>query len=163
LRGEFRIIHLKCSSCLQQGKRPRGSAYKVGAKTGQEREVLGIPFAKNSHPMWIFDSETLAFLEVNDAAVKAYGFSRQEFLGMTLRDIRPADDVPELLRQTQPPPAKGQSTGEKWRHRTKFGAVFPVTITSWDLNFRGHKAELVLARREQQSLAAAAPAKLPGR
>jgi hypothetical protein len=113
-----------------------------------EPEVLGIPFAGNSYPMWIFDRETLAFLDVNDAAVEAYGFSREEFLTMTLRDIRPPEDVPELLRQTPKPRPLGQSTGEKWRHSTKYGAVFPVTITSWELIFHGRQAELVLARRE---------------
>jgi PAS domain S-box-containing protein len=98
--------------------------------------------------MWIFDRETLAFLEVNDAAVKEYGFTRQEFLSMTLRDIRPAPDVPELLRQTLHPRPQGQSTAEKWRHLNKSGAVFPVSITSWELTFRGRPAELVLARGE---------------
>ena len=113
-----------------------------------EPEVLGIPFAGNSYPMWIFDRETLAFLDVNDAAVQAYGFSRQEFLTMTLRDLHPMEDVPELLRQTEHPRPLGQSTAEKWRHSTKYGTVFPVTITSWELTFLGRRAELVLARRE---------------
>jgi two-component system cell cycle sensor histidine kinase/response regulator CckA len=113
-----------------------------------ESELLGIPFAKNLHPMWVFDRETLAFLEVNDAAVKEYGFSREEFLRMTLRDIRLAVDLPELLRLTQNPRIQGQSTAEKWRHLTKDGMVFPVAITSWELSFRGRQAELVLARRE---------------
>src|ERR1035437_8914200 len=113
-----------------------------------EPEVLGIPFAKNSHPMWIFDLETLVFLDVNDAAVDEYGFPRQEFLTMTLRDIRPIGDVPELLRQTQHPRPLGQSTAEKWRHVTKDGIVFPVAITSWELTFHERRAELVLARRE---------------
>jgi hypothetical protein len=98
--------------------------------------------------MWIFDRETLAFLDVNDAAVKEYGFSRQEFLTMTLRDIRPTADVPELLRQTEHPRPLGQSTAEKWRHRTRYGDVFEVTITSWELTFHERQAELVLARRE---------------
>jgi two-component system cell cycle sensor histidine kinase/response regulator CckA len=98
--------------------------------------------------MWVFDRETLVFLDVNDAATKEYGFSRQEFLTMTLRDIRPAPDVPELLRETPHPRPQGQSTAEKWRHLTKNGAVFPVTITSWELTFCGRPAELVLARRE---------------
>ena len=113
-----------------------------------EPEILGIPFAKSSHPMWIFDRETLAFLDVNDAAVRVYGFSREEFLTMTLRDIRPPEDVPELLRQTPHPRPLGQSTAEKWRHQTKYGIVFPVIITSWELTFRDRPAELVLARRE---------------
>src|SRR5690349_5341508 len=115
-----------------------------------EAEILGIPFARNSHPMWVFDRETLAFLDVNDAAVRQYGYSRQEFLAMKIVDIRPADDVPELLRQTRVLRAKGPSTGANWRHRDHNGTVFPVAITSWELTFHGRPAELVLARREKQ-------------
>lgn len=117
-------------------------------ETVSEVQVLGIPFAKNVHPMWVFDRENLAFLEVNDAAVQQYGYSRSEFLGMKITDIRPAEDVPDLLRQTRFPRPQGASTGEHWRHRTKSGTVFPVAITSWELTFRGHPAEMVLARRE---------------
>jgi two-component system cell cycle sensor histidine kinase/response regulator CckA len=98
--------------------------------------------------MWIYDLETLAFLDVNDAATKTYGYSREEFLAMTLRDIRPSEDLPEFLRQTDHPRPRGQSTGELWRHKRKDGTMFPVIITSWELAYRGRKAELVLARRE---------------
>jgi two-component system, cell cycle sensor histidine kinase and response regulator CckA len=97
--------------------------------------------------MWIFDRETLAFLEVNDAAVRQYGYSRAEFLAVTILCIRPPEDIPELLRQTPHPRPRGQSTAEPWRHKTKSGTVFNVTITSWELTFRGRPAELVLARR----------------
>ncbi len=110
-----------------------------------ETAVLGIPFAKNSHPMWIFDRETLDFMDVNDAALKLYGYSRQEFLNMKITQIRPPEDVPELLRRTSHP--EGPTTGARWRHRTRNGTVFPVSITSWELTFRGRPAELVLARR----------------
>jgi PAS domain S-box-containing protein len=99
--------------------------------------------------MWVFDRETIAFLEVNEAAVQGYGYSRQEFLAMTIVDIRPTEDVPELLRKTPSPRPWGPSTGDLWRHRTKNGVVFPVAITSWELTFRGRPAELVLARREK--------------
>ncbi|MBZ5522952.1 MAG: PAS domain-containing protein [Acidobacteriia bacterium] len=98
--------------------------------------------------MWVFDRESLAFLDVNDAAVRQYGYSRNEFLSMAILDIRPPADVPELLRQTDVPRPRGQSTAEHWRHQMKNGTVFPVTITSWELTFRGRPAELVLARRE---------------
>jgi two-component system cell cycle sensor histidine kinase/response regulator CckA len=111
-------------------------------------EVLGKSFAKYLHPMWVFDRETHAFLEVNEAAVQRYRYSREEFLRMTILDIRPSEDIPELLRQTPHPRPQGESTGERWRHRTKDGEVFPVFITSWVLTFRGRPAELVLARRE---------------
>lgn len=111
-----------------------------------EAQVAGIPFAKNSHPMWVFDRETLEFLDVNDAAVSNYGYSRNEFLKMRITEVRPPDDVPELLRRTSH--FAGPTTGARWRHRTRDGIVFPVAITSWELTFRGRPAELVLARRE---------------
>jgi PAS domain S-box-containing protein len=98
--------------------------------------------------MWIFDRETYIVLDVNDVAVQQYGYSRQEFLNMTILDLRPTPDIPELLRQTHAPRPQGQSTAEKWRHRAKNGTVFPVVITSWNLTFRGRQAEMVLARRE---------------
>jgi len=127
----------------------QGVTAQVKTETGPELQIAGIPFAKNAHPMWVFDRETLAFLEVNETAVRQYGYSRQEFLAMKIVDIRPEEDVPDLLRQTRFPRPAGASTGERWRHRTRDGKTFPVAITSWELTFHGRPAELVLARREQ--------------
>jgi len=104
--------------------------------------------------MWIFDRETLAFLDVNYAAVLEYGYSREEFLAMTILQIRPAADVAKLVQQTSNPALRGQSTAEQWRHQTKRGTVIPVTITSWELVFRDRPAELVLARREDSRASA---------
>lgn len=111
-----------------------------------ELTLCGVPFARNPHPMWVFDRETLAFLEVNDAAIHKYGYSRSQFLAMTIVEIRPQEDVPELLRKTR---TQGSSTGAAWRHLTHSGAIVPVSITSWHLVFRGRPAELVLARWEE--------------
>src|SRR4051812_9865718 len=60
-----------------------------------EAQILGIPFARSPYPMWIYDRETHGFLDVNDAAVVGYGYSRAEFLKMKLLDIRPPEDIPE--------------------------------------------------------------------
>jgi PAS domain S-box-containing protein len=111
-----------------------------------DAEVGGIPFAKNPHPMWIFDRETLAFLEVNQAAIRKYGYSRAEFLAMTILDIRPAEDVPEMVRRTR---VRGAATGLECRHRTRYGTVIPIAVTSWQLIFRGRPSELVLARWQE--------------
>lgn len=115
-----------------------------------EVSLCGLPFAKNPHPMWVFDRETLAFLDVNEAAVWNYGYSRMQFLAMTIADIRPPEDLPELLRKTR---SRGSTTGAAWRHRTRDGSVVPVAITSWELTFHGRPAELVLARWEEPSRA----------
>ena len=64
---------------------------------------------------------------------------------MTVLDIRPKEDIQPFLHDWE---HAHESTADKWRHVSKDGTVFPVSITSWELTFRGRKAELVLARRE---------------
>lgn len=95
-------------------------------------------------PMWIFDQENLNFLEVNQAAIERYGFSREEFLAMSSLDIRPSEDIPRLLNAVlRHPHATIQPT--VWRHRAKDGNIFPVEITSRQIRFRGRPGELVCA------------------
>ncbi|HTS87180.1 MAG TPA: PAS domain S-box protein [Gemmatimonadales bacterium] len=101
-------------------------------------------FDSNPHPMWVYDTKTLAFLTVNDAAVKEYGYSRQEFLGMTLRDIRPAEELPALAASLERAPADITLSGG-WHHRRKDGSLIDVEILSHSLEFDGHAARLVLA------------------
>ena len=71
-------------------------------------------------------------------------------------DIRPAEDIPEFLRQGDNPRPDGPSTAEKWRHKTKDGTVVGVIITSSALTYKGRPAELVLAPRETSGKARAA-------
>src|SRR6058998_528116 len=80
----------------------------------------GILFQDNPQPMWVFDSETLAFLDVNDAAIQHYGYSRDEFLGMTIKDIRLREDVPALFTErARCTEGYGRyAPSVKWRHRT---------------------------------------------
>jgi len=95
-------------------------------------------------PMWIFDVSTFAFLAVNDAAIRQYGYSRHEFLSMTILDIRPSTDVQPLLRE-ELLEHRHASRGEVWTHRKKDGTLVTVEITSREVAFQGRKAELVIA------------------
>ena len=99
-------------------------------------------FESNPLPMWVFDCKTLKFLAVNEAAIRQYGFSKQEFLAMTIADIRPEEDIPRLLKATAQP-IHGLQEAELWRHRRKDGAILDVEIVSHDLDFQGIQAELV--------------------
>ena len=65
--------------------------------TGVSENSYRSLFELNPQPMWIYDLETLQFLDVNHAAVDHYGYSRDEFLGMTLKDIRPVEKIANLL------------------------------------------------------------------
>jgi PAS domain S-box-containing protein len=106
-------------------------------------------FDGNPTPMWVFDHETLAFLEVNDAAVQHYGYSREEFLGMKLSDLRPVEDVPGMMEYfhkllSANTPARMGLAGV-WRHMKKDGALIDVEIKWSPILFHGQAASLTMA------------------
>ena len=124
----------------QKPRPTRGSRHR-----GPVREPYQLLFEANPHPMWVYDLETLAFLAVNDTAVRRYGYSREEFLGMTIKDIRPPEDVPALLENVARV-GEGLDEAGVWRHRAKDGTLIEAEIVSHPLTFVGRKAELVLAQ-----------------
>src|SRR5712692_3305450 len=101
-------------------------------------------FDSNPHPVWVYDLKTLAILDVNHSAVRNYGYSREEFLSLTIKDIRPPEDVPALLESaaTAPPDTESNSV---WKHRKKDGSLIDVEITSHPLIYGGGDARLVVA------------------
>lgn len=101
-------------------------------------------FDLNPYPMWVYDSETLKFLAVNAAAVKEYGYSEEEFGAMTIVDIRPVEEVPNLMKRIKPPLGPAEFSGES-RHRKKNGDVMMVEITSHRTEFEGREARIVLS------------------
>lgn len=94
-------------------------------------------------PMWVYDLETLAFVDVNAAALARYGYSREEFLSMTIKAIRPVEDVPRLLANVAQLRPALQHSGQ-WRHRLKDGSVIDVDITSHTVTYNGRPAALVM-------------------
>jgi len=120
---------------------------RIGRKQEElvnSEEKYRILFENNPHPMWVYDLETLAFLTVNDAAIQHYGYSRPEFIAMTIKDIRPQEDVSALLKNVSLV-TNGLDRAGVWKHRIKNGSIIFVEITSHTLNFGGRRAELVMA------------------
>lgn len=101
-------------------------------------------FESNPHPMWVYDIETLAFLAVNDAAIRKYGYSRVEFAGMTLKDIRPPEETEPLLKNIEHASGTLQSSGP-WCHRARDGSEMLVEITSHAVAWNDRRARLVMA------------------
>ncbi len=100
----------------------------------------------DSHPeaMWVFDQRSLAFLAVNQAAIQRYGYTRGEFLSLTLRDIRPPEDVPALINSVSNRDRKLHTDGP-WRHCRKDGTRLFVDITAHPIQFGEQDAVLVMA------------------
>jgi two-component system cell cycle sensor histidine kinase/response regulator CckA len=114
-------------------------------ETERAAERYRILFEASPLPMWVYDAETLAFLAVNDAAIRHYGYSRDEFLGMTIRDIRPPEDIPKLLEDVRRDSGPGSHNPGTWHHLTKAGRTIDVEITAGRIDFDGRRAALVLA------------------
>lgn len=96
-------------------------------------------------PMWVYDLKNLNFLEVNHTSTVLYGYSREEFLTMKITDIRPEEEAQKLLEHVNQRTQKVESsTG--WKHRLRSGRIIDVEITSHLLDYKGHKAALVISK-----------------
>jgi diguanylate cyclase (GGDEF)-like protein/PAS domain S-box-containing protein len=116
----------------------------IQAALEDREEESRLLFAANPQPMWVYDPASLRFLEVNEAAVQRYGYSREEFLSMRITEIRPPEDLPALFEDLASPRPPYQRSGP-WRHRLKDGRVIEVEIASHLVNLGGQAAVLVAA------------------
>ncbi|MGC1461786.1 MAG: PAS domain S-box protein [Terracidiphilus sp.] len=107
-------------------------------------EQYRLLFDTNPVPMWVFDRTTLRFLAVNQAAILQYGYTKTEFLAMTVADIRPEEDIPELVKNVERR-NHGLQKPDAWRHRRKNGTIVDVEVVCHDLDFHGTDAMLVAA------------------
>ncbi|MGH9403237.1 MAG: PAS domain S-box protein [Terriglobia bacterium] len=123
----------------------------------ESEEKFRFLFSNNPLPMWVYDVNTLEFLEANLAATSHYGYSREEFLQMRITDISPPEDVARLLNDLSQRQSVLQKSGF-WRHQLKDGRIISVEITSHKLDFKGRPAALVVAqditerKRQQEAL-----------
>ncbi|MEQ1353025.1 MAG: PAS domain S-box protein [Candidatus Acidiferrum sp.] len=102
-------------------------------------------FSNNPLPTWVVDSATLKFLQVNDAAVRQYGYSAEEFEGMTLFDLRPEEEHAALREHLREWNGLGQYEGI-WKHRKKDGKIIEVEAVSHRLDYADRNARLLVAQ-----------------
>lgn len=103
-------------------------------------------FDNNPAPIIIWDFETLQFIDCNDEAIRKYGYTKEEFKQLTLRDIRPAEDVPLIERLTRSEQAYGQYRRQVWRHLKKNGELMYVEVQGDLINYNGRRASIVIAQ-----------------
>lgn len=118
-----------------------GRLYRTANESNQR---YGMLFESNPQPMWVFAVDTLAFLEVNEAATRHYGYTRDEFLSMSIMDILPPEDAPGLhhgLERTGAP----RSDVALAQHQRKDGTIVDMELVSHEMELEGRRARLVLA------------------
>lgn len=109
------------------------------------RENFKRLFEYAPYPMWVYDLETLKFLEVNEAAINQYGYSRDEFLQMSVTEIRPKEEIPRLMESIKVRRSTDFHISAGWKHVLRSGKLIDVEITSQRIDFTGHEATLVIA------------------
>jgi PAS domain S-box-containing protein len=134
---------------LERERHARREAESIAERATRElydrEQSFRALFADNPFPMWVYDLETLRILEVNSAAITAYGYPREEFLEMTIEDIRPPEDLEKLRHEIKKDRLPLEKSGP-WRHLLKDGQIIDVEIASHTLRFAEHDAALVLAQ-----------------
>jgi PAS domain S-box-containing protein len=144
------LLRIQRARSLEEAVQIASEAMRAGthapAAGGFDRDApFRYLFDQNPTPMWVYELGSLAFLEVNEAAIRHYGYSRDEFLAMRITDIRPVEDVSKLVDVTANRPPGLRYVG-KWRHRLKSGSIIDVDISSSSIEFAGRPAVLVVAR-----------------
>jgi diguanylate cyclase (GGDEF)-like protein/PAS domain S-box-containing protein len=119
---------------------PPASAPAQGIPLEQYR----VAFERNPQPMWVCDLDTRRFIAVNDAAIEHYGYSRSEFLAMTIEEIHPLEDIP-ALHETLGHDANGLERPNLWRHRLRDGSLIDAEVVTHGLSFGGVRARVTLA------------------
>lgn len=103
-------------------------------------------FDNNPVPIAIWDFETKQFIDCNQAAADKYGYTKEEFLQLTIRDIRPAEDVPLIEEATRSEQIYGQSHQHIWRHLKKNGELMYMDVRGEIINYNGRRASIAIAQ-----------------
>ena len=143
----------KRCACLEGGPEARARAE---APLRRKEEQYRLLFEANPCPMWICDENTFKFLDVNQAALRLYGWSRREFLEMTAKDIRPPEDLPRFVGSIRAERKGRVKFIGEWRHVKRDGTVFEVAVSISPISFAGHEARLVLVNEITERKAAEA-------
>ncbi len=105
-------------------------------------------------PKWVFDFNTLEFLDVNQAAIAHYGYTKEEFLSMTIRDIRPADEMDQLENVLASEQLWAQFVKKGvFTHRKKSGELINVEIQSNNIFYKGRSAKIIIVNDITKDLA----------
>ena len=154
-QAELQLLHSQLGERIGQRTKDLSELNRaLSVEVGERKKAQEVAIASEARyrhlfkasplPMWVYDLQTLGFLAVNDAAVEHYGHSREQFLAMTIEDIRPASDLPALWEDLKSDHTRIDNSGV-WRHRKADGALISVEITSHVIDFNGRRAKLVLA------------------
>src|SRR5882724_226978 len=124
---------------------------RTEAAVRKSESMFRLLFSHTPLPMWVFDTESLKFLQVNEAAVKQYGYGEEEFRNLSVGAIRPDADAPSFAAHIEEWKQDGRHQGH-WQHKRKDGKCFEVDVISHKLEYAGRSVRLVVAQDVSERL-----------
>lgn len=146
IKAGERVLHLQAALSSRVADLEGALSARLQAEEAlrQSEERSRLLFTAIPNPVWVYDLETLRFLEINDAAAAHYGYSRSEFLNMKVSDIRLSGDAEgQGVGGPAQEPREGESGQRK--HRLKNGRVIDVQVSAHSVDFADRKAVLAVA------------------
>lgn len=144
LKDHLARLPLVVARALEERAMRDARGLMVRALRESEANALFL-FAHNPLPMWVFDRETLHFLQVNDAALRLYGYERSDLLQMQVSALHPAEEVERFLAAVRDT-ASGEQLAGEWRLRKKHGALLDVEIFVHKMDYLGRPCALVVTQ-----------------
>ena len=144
--GEFAYVHDRGQIIYSADQRPIrliGAVQDITARKRSEETILASEekyrqiFYKNPYPTWIYDLDSLLIVEVNDAALEKYGFDKNEFQRLSMKDLHPPGEADQFLDSTDSPVSMHPAGQKLWRHSNKSGETMIVEITSHLVDYFG--------------------------
>ena len=136
--SHFSVLSLQAFIVLMITSRKR-----VEQKLRASKELYRLLFDRNPHPAWVIDSETLMFLAVNEQSIRRYGYSHEEFLKLSMNDIRPLDSDGDMTDHDLELTMDGSGLFRA-RHRTFDGSIMDVEVATQPISFHGRPAVIAL-------------------
>jgi PAS domain S-box-containing protein len=151
--GEYAYVHDRGYIIYSADRRPVrliGAIQDITARKRSEEIILASEekykqiFYKNPYPTWIYDLDSLHIVEVNDAALDKYGFDKNEFLELTMRDLHPVGEAEEFIDNMGSLVTIPSIERKFWHHTNKFGEQMIVEITSHLIDYFGKMSMQVI-------------------
>jgi PAS domain S-box-containing protein len=143
LRVQQRTAELAATN--QELQREIEERKKAEVALREQEEWYRLLFENNPQPIWVYDLKTLAFLAVNDAAIQHYGYSREDFLAMTIADIHPSEEVAQLQTVVAGYSQQSDKSLGEWKHCKQDGTVIDVEVISSAFTYANRQARIVMA------------------
>ncbi len=144
--GEYAYVHDRGHLIYSADQRPIrmiGAIQDITARKQSEASILASEekyrqiFYKNPFPTWIFDLDSLQIVEVNDAALEKYGFGKNEFHQLTMRDIHSPGEAEDFIENLKTATELHAGSRKLWHHHKKSGDVMIVEVTSHLIDYFG--------------------------